>query len=405
VYFPFLQNKTLPEYNSIVVLFTFKKKKQNKMAHSGTVDLTAPDAVAHNKLPFLSGKSQWLVCVDGSPSSWLAVDHAIRLTDPVNDNILLLYIIPRNKLETLDASCFQEAEACLKRSAEAIKEADPHFLVYKSILHRKDIRKAIIKFAVERQVDYIVLGSRGLSPASSLLMGSVSQYVTEHAPCPVVVVREKTKSGGMIVDRSAVAPEKTKKKKKWFFFGSDDSSSSSSSSSSPSVAAPAAAAATVEASDKAVDAAAAQAKSDDQLRALVEGEAPRESDAAEAEQVERLQALAEEHRAARQSELAQQQNDGSVGRVEQEIDNILQGGEGSADASTADLKPAQIDSIEISSKLPRSAPPTLSIQSLHDSSISPVKRAMLNIPISFCFPPIHVCSCAQTRDWTHHGLL
>jgi nucleotide-binding universal stress UspA family protein len=35
----------------------------------------------------------------------------------------------------------------------------------------------------------IVIGSRGLSAMKELLMGSVSDGVTKHAPCPVLVVR------------------------------------------------------------------------------------------------------------------------------------------------------------------------------------------------------------------------
>jgi nucleotide-binding universal stress UspA family protein len=47
----------------------------------------------------------------------------------------------------------------------------------------------IIKIAEVRQCDVIVMGSRGLGALAGLLLGSITQKVISHAPCPVLVVR------------------------------------------------------------------------------------------------------------------------------------------------------------------------------------------------------------------------
>jgi nucleotide-binding universal stress UspA family protein len=49
--------------------------------------------------------------------------------------------------------------------------------------------EGILSVADVRQPDLIVLGARGLSTLQSILLGSVSQTVTQHANCPVVIVK------------------------------------------------------------------------------------------------------------------------------------------------------------------------------------------------------------------------
>lgn len=47
----------------------------------------------------------------------------------------------------------------------------------------------IVQMAEEEKCDLIVLGSRGLSGFKSFLLGSVSDHVTHHAHCPVLIVK------------------------------------------------------------------------------------------------------------------------------------------------------------------------------------------------------------------------
>lgn len=49
--------------------------------------------------------------------------------------------------------------------------------------------EAIINVAVTRHSDVIVMGSRGLGRIAGAVLGSTSQKVVAHAPCPVLIVR------------------------------------------------------------------------------------------------------------------------------------------------------------------------------------------------------------------------
>lgn len=52
-----------------------------------------------------------------------------------------------------------------------------------------DAASAIIEVATVRHSNLIVMGSRGLGRLAGLLLGSTSQKVVAHAPCPVLIVR------------------------------------------------------------------------------------------------------------------------------------------------------------------------------------------------------------------------
>ena len=49
--------------------------------------------------------------------------------------------------------------------------------------------RMICKFARDSEVDLIVVGHRGLTGLSEIILGSVSNYVVHHAPCSVMIVQ------------------------------------------------------------------------------------------------------------------------------------------------------------------------------------------------------------------------
>jgi len=53
----------------------------------------------------------------------------------------------------------------------------------------KSVIGSIIDYATSRDVDLIVIGTRGRTGLRRFLMGSVANGVVQHAHCPVLLVR------------------------------------------------------------------------------------------------------------------------------------------------------------------------------------------------------------------------
>ena len=105
-----------------------------------------------------------LVPVDGSETSDRAIEEAIKIAEVYNSDIHILYVANINQLAI---------NACL---SDAISETGSPSVT-------------ITDFADEIKADLVVIGSRGLGLVKGVLLGSVSQYVVEHAPCPALVVK------------------------------------------------------------------------------------------------------------------------------------------------------------------------------------------------------------------------
>jgi nucleotide-binding universal stress UspA family protein len=135
-----------------------------------------------------------ILAVDGSESAWRALKMAADLT--VISNGLITVVNAYQPVSPLlgnpdykkrveehighSEQIVEEAEARLRQ--QGVTKIEPNIL-------EGPAATAIINAATARHADVIVLGSRGLTPMKSLLMGSVSERVIGAAPCPVLVVR------------------------------------------------------------------------------------------------------------------------------------------------------------------------------------------------------------------------
>lgn len=137
---------------------------------------------------------QILLAVDGSEHALKAAKLAGDLARAVNATHLRIviaydrippYLGEPNLQQIIDARLC-EANQSLDKALNAAGKvpAEVH-----AELIEGDPAEAIIDVACTRKSSVIVMGSRGLGKVLGLVLGSTSQKVISHAPCPVLIAR------------------------------------------------------------------------------------------------------------------------------------------------------------------------------------------------------------------------
>ncbi len=135
-----------------------------------------------------------LLSVDGSEHALNAARTAADLARAMKASEIRIvvaydfippYLGEPNMQYAIDAR-MEEAKAVMQKAVDAV--GDTSCEIQTEILEGP-AAEAIIDVASTRKSDVIVMGSRGLGTLAGLLLGSISQKVVAHAPCPVLIVR------------------------------------------------------------------------------------------------------------------------------------------------------------------------------------------------------------------------
>lgn len=87
--------------------------------------------------------------------------------------------------ETINAR-LREAEAIAQKAVETVGTISAQI---QTETLEGNPAEVILEMAKAQNSNVIVMGSRGLGKLAGLLLGSTSQKVVSHAPCPVLIVR------------------------------------------------------------------------------------------------------------------------------------------------------------------------------------------------------------------------
>ena len=139
-----------------------------------------------------------LLATDGSPDARHAAQTAVELAERTGSELHVVHVgeyLPTYLAQT------EEEPAELREAARRLLQEEAGRLgstggaVTDTHLRLGRPAEEIVDLSEELNVGVIVVGSRGQSALRRALMGSVSDSVVRHAPCPVFVIRAAEAGG------------------------------------------------------------------------------------------------------------------------------------------------------------------------------------------------------------------
>ena len=157
-----------------------------------------------------------LLACDGSSYSEDAARFLARL--PHDDRLEIVVVSVLNVPATNRTSISREwIEQCVAQEDERAKQDfekirsmfDGANAALTHVVEEGHVGATIVSVAQKEKPELLLLGAKGRSTVSRLLLGSVSDYVATHAPCSVLVVRPSKRQSSDHPIRMAIAFEDT----------------------------------------------------------------------------------------------------------------------------------------------------------------------------------------------------
>ncbi len=139
-----------------------------------------------------------LIAVDGSPTSRHAATQGFGLARQTGAKVTLLFVletppvIPIGPLSGYVMTAAPRTDADLERARQELAELAKDAGVTTDVRVELGVPADVIcEIAEKLSVELIVVGAHGMGAGTRWLLGSVSDRVVHHAPCAVMVVRER----------------------------------------------------------------------------------------------------------------------------------------------------------------------------------------------------------------------
>ena len=128
-----------------------------------------------------------LLPTDGSTHSLKAAEYAAEISKQFDSETHILNVITKSTIRISRKREEKSSVQALEETKDVFDRRSIKVIVRKLV--RGNPAEIICKIAEEEGFDLIVIGSRGLSGMKAFFLGGVSDKVSRHAICPVLIVR------------------------------------------------------------------------------------------------------------------------------------------------------------------------------------------------------------------------
>ena len=160
-----------------------------------------------------------LLATDGSEQAGVACDLAGSMAWPQGSIVRVVAVVERpvgvipspwlapgpGNLHELHQQLVQSVTGALEATEADLRR---HGLDVETIVREGRAASGIVDEAHSFGADLVIIGSRGHGPISTLLLGSTSAEVVDHAPCPVLVARRPTLGDVLVADDGSATAER-----------------------------------------------------------------------------------------------------------------------------------------------------------------------------------------------------
>lgn len=134
-----------------------------------------------------------LLAADGSENAYRAAQEACKIAKISEETLIeLVYVVDFDKAqqEMLHAGSAEKLELARRQQTAKIEQLlKAQNITYKITLLRGVPGSEIVKYANDKKVDLVVIGSRGLNSLQEMVLGSVSHKVMKRVNCPALIVK------------------------------------------------------------------------------------------------------------------------------------------------------------------------------------------------------------------------